>query len=56
MYTIKYVRYLERLIKEVVIANPVLGPMHVLKEDVSDGLYHISLRPTNDPTTGLVFP
>ena len=28
---------LERLIREVVIANPELGPMHVLKADFSDG-------------------
>ena len=40
---------------EVVIDNPELGPVHILKADVSDGFYRIGLRPTDTPLLGLVF-
>ena len=30
---------LDRLIREVVISNPELGPVQILKVDVSDGFY-----------------
>ena len=36
MYAMQYGRNLERLIKEVVISNPALGPVHILKADVID--------------------
>ena len=55
MSAMKYGRSLERLIREVIIANPALGPVCFLKADVSDGFYHIGLRPTDDPKLGLVF-
>ena len=55
MYAMKYGWYLESLIREVVISNPVLGPVHVLKADVSDGFYPIGLQPTNAPNMGIVF-
>ena len=51
----QYGRALERLIREVVIANPSLGPVHYLKADVSDGFYRIGLRPTDLPKLGIVF-
>ena len=35
-YAMQYGRDLDRLIREVIIANPALGPVHVLKVDVSD--------------------
>ena len=47
---------LDCLIREVVIADPTLGPVYVLKEDVSDGFYHIELRPTDAPKLVLIFP
>ena len=52
----QYGRALERLIREVVISDPELGPMHVLKADASDGFYRIGVRPTDDPKLVLVFP
>ena len=48
----QYGRALDRLIGEVVIANPALGPVHVLKLDISDNFYRIGLRPTDDPKLG----
>ena len=41
MPTMQYGRALERLIKEVVISNPALGPVHILKADVIDVFYRI---------------
>ena len=39
----QYGRALERLIREVVIADPFLGTIYVLKADVSVGFYRIAL-------------
>ena len=52
----QYGRALECLIREVFISNPELGPVNVLKVGVSDGFYHIGLRPTDAPNMGIVFP
>ena len=56
MSTIQYGRELERLIREVVIDDPSLGPVHLLKVDVSDGFYRIGLRPTEAPKLEIIFP
>ena len=48
-------RALERLIREVVIVDPELIPLHVLKGDFSDGFYRIGLRTTYDTKLGIVF-
>ena len=37
-------------------ANPKLGPVHIIKADVSDSFYRIGLRPSNAAKLGLVFP
>ena len=55
MSVMQYFRALECLIREVVIANPALKPVHILKTDFSDGFYHIGLRPIDAPKVGLVF-
>ena len=46
MFAMKYGLALERLIKEVVIAEPALGLIHVLEADIRDSLYRIGLLPT----------
>ena len=56
LYTIQYVQVLDRLIREVGIVEPALGPVYILKEDVSNGFYRIGMQPTDAPNTGLVFP
>ena len=55
LFSMQYGRALERLIREVAIAVLALGPMHTLKEDVSDSFYHIDLRPTDAPKPGIIF-
>ena len=47
---------LDRLIREVVIADPALGSVYVLKADISDGFYIIALRPGDAPNLGLFSP
>ena len=37
----QYIWDLDRPIREIVIADPTLGPVHVLKADVIDGFYRI---------------
>ena len=51
----QYGRALDLLIIEVVIACPSLGPVYVLKDEVSDGFYFIALQPGYVPKLGLVF-
>ena len=52
----QYGRSLEHLIREVVIADPDLGPVYVIKIYISNGFYHIALRPEDAPNLGLVTP
>ena len=55
MSDMQYVRALDRLIREVMIEDPALVPVYVLKADASDGFYHIALRTAYAPNPGLVF-
>ena len=52
----QYGRDVKFLIREVVIVDPVLGTVHVLKADVRNGFYRIGLQPMDAPKMGLVFP
>ena len=52
----QYGRCLDRLLREIVYANPKLGLVHMIKADVSDGFYRIGLRPSDAAKLGLVFP
>ena len=52
----QYGRALDRLLREIVFADPALGPVYLLKADVSDGFYCIGLRPEDSPKLGLIFP
>ena len=51
-----YGRALDRLLREIVFADPSLGPVYILKADVSDGFYFIGVRPEDAPKLGLIFP
>ena len=52
----QYGRCLDRLLREIVYADPKLGPVHMIKADVSNGFYRIGLRPSDAAKLGLVFP
>ena len=44
--TIQYVQSFDRVMLEIVYAEPSIGPVYVLKADVSDVFYCIGLRPS----------
>ena len=47
---------LDGLLRKIVFADPALGPVYILKADVSDGLYHIGVRPEDASKLGLISP
>ena len=47
---------LDRLLREIVYADPKLGPVHMIKANVSNRFYRIGLRPSDAAKLGLVFP
>ena len=47
---------LDRILREILLANPAHGPVHLTKTDLSDGFYRVDLAPEDAPKLGLVFP
>ena len=47
---------LERLLREILLANPAHGSMKLNKTDLSDGFYHVDLNADGSPKLGIVFP
>ena len=47
---------LERILREILLADPAQGPVYMIKVDISDGFYRINLRPADVPKLGVVFP
>ena len=47
---------LERILREILLANPSHGPVHLTKTDLSDGFYRVNLNAEDAPKLGLVFP
>ena len=47
---------LDRLLREILMADPKLGPVHLMKIDISDGFYRINLNIDDIPKLGVVFP
>ena len=46
---------LERILREILLANPSHGPVYLTKTDLSDGFYRVNLTPEDAPKLGLVF-
>ena len=53
---IQYGRSLDHFLRKIVVADPSLGLVYMLKADVFDIFYPISLRPADVPKLGLIFP
>ena len=51
----QYGRTLDHIIRKVVIADPDLGTVYVLKSDARNRFYCIGLIPMDAPKIGLVF-
>ena len=54
--SMQYGHALEQLLREIVFEDPKLGPVYIIKANLSYRFYHIGLRPPNAPKLGLVFP
>jgi hypothetical protein len=49
-------RALERIIQNIVHADPRHGPVHLIKVDIVDGFYRIHLAPADIPTLRVSLP
>jgi hypothetical protein len=47
---------LDHILREILLANPAFGPVHLLKLDISDGFYRIALNVDDIPKLGVAFP
>ena len=47
---------LDRILREIMTADPAYGPVNLIKVDLSDGFYRIGLNANDMPKLGLVFP
>ena len=44
------------LLHHLVLANPVHGPIELIKVDISNGFYHIGVHPKDTIKLGVTFP
>ena len=47
---------LDQILRELLLSNPALGPVHLLKIDISDGFYRVGLSIDDIPKLGVAFP
>ena len=47
---------LDRILREILLADPEYGPVYQLKVDLSDGFYRGDLAPADCPKLGVAFP
>ena len=47
---------LEQILCKILLANPMLGPVHLMKLDISDGFYCIAVNINNIPKLVVIFP
>jgi hypothetical protein len=47
---------LDRILREILLADPKNGPVYLIKIDISDGFYRIALNIDDIPKLGVVFP
>ena len=47
---------LDRILRKILLADPKLGPIHMLELDISDGFYCIDIALDDIPRLGVVFP
>ena len=47
---------LKQILRELLLANPLHGPVYLNKMDLSDGFYRVDLIPEDIPKLALIFP
>ena len=53
---IQFGHALDRILRELILADPALGPVQLLKLDISDGFYQVNLNIDDIPKLGIAFP
>ena len=56
MEAMQFGHALDRILREVLLANPTHGPVHLIKVDLSDGFYRVDVNIDDIPKLGVVFP
>ena len=47
---------LDRILRAIILASPTLGPVKLMKVDLSDSFYRVNLNIDDIPKLGAVFP
>ncbi|EJK61126.1 hypothetical protein THAOC_18432, partial [Thalassiosira oceanica] len=56
MEAMQFGHALDRILREILLADPAHGPVQLLKVDISDGFYRINLNIDDIPKLGVAFP
>ena len=56
MESMQFGHALDRILREILLANPAFGPVYLIKLDISDGFYRIALAVDDIPKLGVAFP
>ena len=56
MEAMQFGHALERILREILLANPAHGPVKLNKTDLSDGFYRVDLNSDDAPKLGVVYP
>ncbi|KAL3817629.1 hypothetical protein ACHAXA_011717 [Cyclostephanos tholiformis] len=56
MESMQFGHTLNRILREILLANPAFGPVYLIKLDISNGFYHIALAVDDIPKLGMAFP
>ena len=56
MEAMQFGHALDRILREILLADPAFGPVHLLKVDLSDGFYRLDVNVDDIPKLGVVFP
>ena len=47
---------LDRILRQILLANPAYGPVQLMKIDISDGFYRVNLNIDDIPKLGVAYP
>ena len=56
MEAMQFGHALDRILREILLADPTFGPVHLIKLDISDGFYQITININDIPKLGVIFP
>ena len=54
--SIQFGHALDRILREILLSDPALGPIYLMKIDISDGFYRIAINIEDIPKLGVIFP